>query len=39
LWSRTAVYAFTGMFTSPKLMVPDQTARAITPRVPLRTPG
>ena len=26
-WSRTAVYAFTGTFTSPKLIEPDQIAR------------
>src|SRR5262245_17222803 len=27
-WSWTAEYAFTGMLTSPNVMVPDQTGRA-----------
>src|SRR5687767_7149882 len=37
-WSRTAVYAFTGTFTSPKLMVPLQTGRAMVVALPARRP-
>ena len=29
-WSRTAVYAFTGTLTSPKLIEPDQMGRAMS---------
>ena len=33
-WSRTAVYAFTGMLTKPKVMVPDQIGRAMNRPIP-----
>ena len=36
VWSRTAVNAFTPTLTRPKLIEPDQTARAIPPGYPLR---
>ena len=38
-WSRTAVYAFTGTLTRPKLIVPVQTGRAMAAGVPHRRPA
>ena len=38
-WSRTAVYAFTGTLTSPKLMEPLQTGRVIGPAPEAPAPG
>src|SRR5215218_3372168 len=38
-WSRTAVWAFTGTLTSPKLIVPRQTGRAMRNGVPVSPPG
>ena len=37
MWSRTAVWAFTGTLTSPKLMVPFQTGLAMAVVYPAGT--
>src|SRR3954463_953358 len=37
-WSRTALYAFTGTFTNPKLIEPDQIALAMQWTYPVLRP-